>query len=595
MFLRPSLLTPFLVLVAPAWGQGPGIELQLETTVLETGESIVAKLVCTNIDEPDIPQVVMPDGLELSLLSETPSVLNQSSWVNGRMSRSVTYTYQVQIIARKPGRYRVGPVSVRAGGKIYNTKPVSIIVRPPAVEMQSKGDRFIFAELEVKPRSLYVTEPFVATLTIGIRKLVIRGQTIDMDLLSTIDARQSQLSVFASKRFTPTSTHLTDSKGQKHGYTIYRATARLRAEKVGGKTIGPIFLKVGYPTEVRRSFFNYRVTRNRRETARADAITIQVKGPPLKNRPSSFQGALGRYTMRISAKPDRVEQGQPVTLTIAIRGTPLEGVAGPDLGMHPELASRFDFTRSELVGDIERNTKTFRLALFPKQHGEQTIPPISWSYFDPKTEGFVTRTSNPIPLTVDPPSPTSTTITLANEKDPAENVATLTLLTGGISPNYVDPATVLASQVFIFSRMWSTVLIAPPLLWLAVSWTAWRRAKLRSDSGLARRRRAIRNAQPLIRAALNGSDTTEHWEKLARALTGYLADRFNLPPGTLTPEDARTLLESRTIEPELAHDLVAFLAAADAARYAPSESDTTSLRQAVKDVRKWIRRLERLR
>ena len=112
MFLRPSLLTPFLVLVAPAWGQGPGIELQLETTVLETGESIVAKLVCTNIDEPDIPQVVMPDGLELSLLNETPSVLNQSSWVNGRMSRSVTYTYQVQIIARKPGRYRVGPVEL---------------------------------------------------------------------------------------------------------------------------------------------------------------------------------------------------------------------------------------------------------------------------------------------------------------------------------------------------------------------------------------------------------------------------------------------------------------------------------------------------
>ena len=342
MFLRASLLTPFLVLVAPVWGQDPGIELQLETTVLETGESIVAKLVCTNIDEPGVPEMVMPDGLEVNLLSDSPSVFNQSSWINGRMSRSVTYTYQVKIMARKPGRYRVGPVSVKSDGKVYNTKPVSIIVRPRAVEMKSKGDRFIFAELEVEPRSLYVTEPLVATLTIGIRKVVIRGQTIDLDLLSTIDARQSQLSVFASTRFTPTSTRLTDSKGQNHGYTIYRATARLRGEKVGGKTIGPIFLKAGYPTDVRRNFFNYRVTRSRRETARADAITIQVKGPPLKNRPSNFQGALGRYTMRIAAKPDRVEQGQPVTLTIAIRGTPLEGVAGPDRAAAKSVVSAID-------------------------------------------------------------------------------------------------------------------------------------------------------------------------------------------------------------------------------------------------------------
>ena len=595
MFPRAPLLIPVLVLVAPVCAQKPGIELQLKTTVLEPGESIVAKLVCTNINEPETPQSVMPDGLSLSLLSATPSVFNQTSWVNGRMSREVTHTYELQIVADKPGRFLIGPVSVKSEGKVYKTKPVAIVVREPAAVTGSRGDRFIFAELEVEPRSLYVTEPFVAKLTIGIRNVVIRGQQIDMDLLTIINARQSQLSVFASKRFTPTSARLTDSKGQSHKYTFYRTTARLRAEKVGTKTIGPIFLKAGYPTEVRRSFFNNRVTRSRRETARSDAISIEVKGPPMEDRPPSFQGALGRYSLRVAAKPNRVEQGQPVTLTIAIRGKPLEGVAGPDLAQHPELTSRFDFSRNELVGDMESSTKTFRLAIFPKQQGEQTIPPIRWSYFDPKSEVFVTRTSNPIPLTVDPPSATSTAINLANENESLQNGETLTILTGGISPNYVDPVAVLASQVFVFSRVWSAALLFPPLFWLGATIIAWRSERFRADSGLARRRRAVRNAQPLIRSALHGSDATERWASLAEAMTGYLADRFNLPPGTLTPDDTRTLLESHAVEPQLARDLVSFLTTADAARYAPSVLDNTAVRQATEDVRRWIRQLERIR
>lgn len=595
MFPRTPLLVTVLILAAPVWAQKQGITLQLESTVLEPGESMVAKLVCTNLNNPETPTTVMPDGLKLNLVSGTPSVFNQSSWVNGRMSRVFTHTYELQIIADKPGRFLIGPVLVKSEGKVYRTKPVSIVVRELTVASEPRGDRFIFAEIEAAPRSLYVTEPFVAKLTIGIRNVVIRGQKVDMDLLKIIDARQSQLSVFASSRFTPTAARLIDSNGKKHDYTIYRTTVRLRAEKVGTKTIGPVFLKAGYPTEVRRSFFNNRVTRSRRETTRVDAIGVEVKGPPMENRPPDFQGALGRYTLRVAAKPDRVEQGQPVTLTITIRGRPLEGVAGPDLAQHPELTSRFDFSRNELVGDMEGGTKTFRLALFPKQQGEQTIPPIRWSYFDPKSETFVTRTSNPIPLTVDPPSATSTTINLAGENESPQNGETLTLLTGGISPNYVDPATVLASQVFTFSKAWSTALLFPPVLWLGATFVAWRSARFRADSGLARRRRAVRNAKPLIRSALHGSDATEQWAKLSAALTGYLADRFNLPPGTLTPDDARTLMESHTVEPQLARDLVGFLIAADAARYAPSELDNAAVRQATKDVRRWIHQLERLR
>ena len=79
-----------LAFILPAAAQGPGVELKLDTRTLELPESVPVQLVCTNTGEPDTPQAMVLEGLELRLSSGTPSVSSMTSIINGRMSKKET-------------------------------------------------------------------------------------------------------------------------------------------------------------------------------------------------------------------------------------------------------------------------------------------------------------------------------------------------------------------------------------------------------------------------------------------------------------------------------------------------------------------------
>ncbi len=574
--------------------QPPGIELQLETRTLELGEAVNVQLVCTNTGAPSTPEAPVNDGLDLKLLNPNPMSSSFTQIINGRASHRTTNTYTMSLIALKEGVYTLGPISVVADGTTYKTEPVTIHVRMTDTTSTPKGDRFIFAEIEVEPRSLYVTETYTATLTIGIRKVEVGGRTLEMDLLGKVlDQGRSQLSIFPGGDLKRSGRWLPDSNGDRHRYEVFRITREVRAEEVGETLVGAVFLKANYPTRVRRGFFGgFEVSSARKETARADAVTVQVKGPPEEDRPSNYTGAIGRFTMSVTAKPTRVEQGQPVTLSVAIRGAPLEGVAGPDLARHPELASRFDYTADELVGDREGNAKVFRRAIFPRQVGEQTIPPIQWSYFDTRQERYFTLTSDPIDISVNPPSPTSTSIAMIANPETEPNGTTLTVLAGGIQPNFVDANAVLANQSLTLTGPWIASLVASPLVWLIVTLTTRHRARLKFDISYARRRRAHRDAHARIRRALRSGEPALQMHGLAEALTDYLSNRFDLPSTTLTPGEARELLNTYGIEEGATSDIVEFLETCDAVRYAPSAIGNLSGSKAAHNVRGWIRQIE---
>ncbi len=593
---RALTICALLSFATIAAAQRPGVELRIETKTLELGEAVNVQLVCTNTGVPETPEGTIPDGLELKLINSTPSSSSMTQIFNGRRSQRTTYTYRMRLTALKAGEYTLGPITVDVDGTRYETRPVRIVVQESDTASTAQGDRFIFAEIAVTPQSLYVTETFVATLTIGIRKVRINGKDYQIDLLrKVLDQRRSQFSVFADGSVTRTERVLSDFDDLRHDYEVFRVTKRIRAEEVGEYRVGPVFLKANYPTKLRRGFFQgYEVSRMRKETARAEAVTVEVNAPPEEGRPGDYSGAIGRFAMSVTAKPTRVEQGKPLTLAMSISGSPLEGVAGPDLARQPELASRFDYTNDELVGDVEGGTKTFRRAIFPKQVGEQTIPSVSWSYFDPRKERYVTLTSKPINITVDPASATSTTITLLREAEREQKTTSLTLLTGGISPNFVDPDAVLADQSFALTGPWVASIVVSPLAWLMVTLATRHRARLRTDADFARRRRARRTAGVRISRALRNGQREQQLYGLAESITGYLADRFGAPPGMLTPDEVRTLLATHGIEETTSAEIVDFLQTCDAVRYAPSAIGTVSVSRAATDVSDWIKRIERM-
>jgi hypothetical protein len=299
--------------------------------------------------------------------------------------------------------------------------------------------------------------------------------------------------------------------------------------------------------------------------------------------------------MSVSALPTHVEQGRPVTLTVEVRGTPIDGVAGPRLSEQAELLSRFDFVADELTGDVERtNVKVFRRAIFPKQQGEQTIPNLEWSYFDPEREQYVTLNSDPVPITVTAPAagsfPTSTFEESAGEAEGSE----LTVLRGGIAPSYVDIDDVLASSALGLSSLQTGgMLLIPPFLCMIITLNTRHRSMLRADSGFARRRSAMRSGRASLRSALSQPDAIAQLQAIAAALTAYVSDRFNLPPGEITPGEIDDLLSSHDIDSETTASISKFMGDCDLIRFAPSATEPLAPKHAAANALDWMAKIER--
>ncbi|MFQ5463816.1 MAG: BatD family protein [Phycisphaerae bacterium] len=581
--------TAILILAQASLAQDVGVELIVPSRTLELGESVDVDLVCRNMDRPDTPAAVVPDGLELQLLNPNPS--SSIRIVNGH--KSSKYTYTLLLTAKAVGTHVLGEITVEAGGRTYHTEPIRFVVKEtPATG--NRGDRYLFAELQVQPRTLYVTQNLTATLTIGIREVVIDGRRYNLDLLrDVLDVRRSKLSVFANGRATQSTITLPDSTGRSHRYRVYKVSMPIRAETVGPLEIGPIFLKANYPTSIRQSFFRPEIQRVRSEIARAPQIVVDVQGPPEAGRPDSYTGAIGRFQMLVSARPTAVELGKPITLTVSISGDGLDGVAGPNLSANAELASRFDFSSEELIGDVSGRRKVFRIAVFPKQDGPQSIPPIEWSYFDPDRETYQTITSTPISIQVHPASNSATEFTLGDAAPTEHQPTHLKVLSGGLSPNYIDVDELLANRQFALSHAWITALGAPPVCWAVIALLVWRHRRARADTGWARRRGAARRLNADLREAMRRADEHEQWAALGAAMQRYLADRFNLPPGEITPPDAQYLLSTKNGTQAIAEGVGQFLERCGAMRFAPGEGASRSVDEAVSQMKDWVRIIER--
>lgn len=587
-----SVTAIFFTAMLAASAHAQHVELQIEARTLEEGESVELTLICTNTGEPGTPQFDAPTGLELRLLNPTPARASMVSLINGRRSETTTHTFSLRLTGIKAGSYTLDPIVVPAGGSTYQTDPISITVTKPAADAQKDGDKLVFARISAQPTSLYITQSVEATLMLAIRKFERDGQPIELgNLLQLVDAAGSDLAGFGT-RFNSSEVALADSSGQRHTYLVYRQTKEIRAEQAGTLTIGPAFFKVNYPVSLRRSLFGgYEVAQHRRESARAAPIEIEVKAPPVENRPFDFGGAIGQYEFSVNAKPLRVEQGQPVTLAITIKGDPLDGVAGPDLKLYPELGARFDFSAEESPGEKEGSAKVFRRAIFPRREGEQIIPAISWSYFNPGTQQYVTLTSSPIPIVVDPSSAPDT-ITPWGDEQPAA-VTALTKTTGGISPNVVDAKKVLVDhELHAPPAVLGAAVALPPALCFALMLISWRGSRIRGDVNFARRRAAARNARVRINRGRSLTASPAQLHELAEALTGFISDRFGLPPGALTPADAQKIIVERTGNAGLAANVAEFLAFCDMARFA-GNSSVASPANAQKQAARLIDQIEK--
>ncbi|MEE9294912.1 MAG: BatD family protein [Phycisphaerae bacterium] len=553
-----------------------GADVSVAVSARETyvGSPVRIEIILENAAQHDRPVFPEVDGAEVreagsstrSFVSITPS---------GRVKTNTT-TYSYLVIPRRAGVLTIPSVVVAADGRSFSTAPVRIVVK------KSEAGDLLFLRLVGQRDAVYVGEPLDVTLEIWLKTFRSGSVRIDGAELwqVAVDVRSSSWGPFHKNVKGPTpdvryrAEQHPDKDGAVQRYVVYSVQQTVWPERTGGFHGGDINIVVNYPLRVQRNRFSllgrrYEVVSSRPISAVVEDSTIVVQAPPSEGQPYSFNGAVGQYIMSVTAVPTQVSVGDPITLTLTIRGTGrLEQLRAPSLADQEALTADFRVPHEPLAGTVSGGVKKFSQSIRAKHDSVTEIPSIEFSYFDPRQEQYVTLRSEPIPLIVK--ESTRLAVSQVVERNGLSGLRTeLTLAGSGLLANYDDVETHLIQQtVSLGAGTWG-VAASGPLVYSICLLVRRRRDRLAGDTGLARRRLARKKAMAAIGQSARGESrgSVAAAARIAGAVTGYVADRCNLPAAGVTRADAVKQLRARNMPEPLIDQADALLGECEGAQY----------------------------
>src|ERR1019366_7850068 len=216
-------------------------------------------------------------------------------------------------------------------------------------------------------------------------------------------------------------------------YVVTTLITSVSPVKTGPLTLGSMDvtlpLQVPLPGQP-RDFFGRIQVEERRVALSAEPETLTVLPLPKENVPANFNGAVGNFSMSITAGPTNVAAGDPVTVKVQIsgRGT-LDSLALPEQNAWRESKTYPPTTKLDTTDALGlQGTKTFEQVVVPQSQDIKSLPPVSFSFFDPDQKKYSTLTQPAIPLVVRPggsaPAPTvaATTRTTPDNPPPAQDI-----------------------------------------------------------------------------------------------------------------------------------------------------------------------------
>ena len=590
----------FLFLTQFCFAQNISFNASVDKTQVGLDEQITLT-VSVSGDVKSIPQPELPPLDAFTVYSAGRS--HNFSYTNGRMSTQVTFNYV--LLPRKAGRFTIDPARIKLEGKTYQTTPIEITVvseakTQPSSEPSAKEKRKVkpqlrgkdlFIETVVDKKKAYVNEQITLTFRFyqGVR------------LFNNPEYTPPSLTGFWSEDLPPKKQYYKVINERQ--YFVQELKTALFPTSTGKLTIGGAELKCTVE-DINRFFtrdpfamFDRDLLslfrQGKPQILKSKPIQIEVLPLPEIGKPENFSGTVGNYKLKVSVDKTKVEVGQPTTLKAKISGKGnIKSIGKPTI---PELSDfrTYSSGSSENISKKDykvQGVKTYEEVLIPRKAGEYTVPPLEFSFFEPKTKSYKTLKSDPILLTVLPPAQASPT-----------EIAQLSKQEIGRAVKDIRYIKLSTSELedqgdHLYKKPFFLLLQLIPLLAFAISWRYQRvREKLNSDVRYARQRRARKLAQKRLKVARNlisVQRSKEFYSEIARALLQFVGDKLNLPAYGLTKDQIEGELSEREFKRENIDNLVKVLDLCDFARFAPGSSTEEEMKRFLNQVEKVIVDLE---
>ncbi|GJQ60803.1 MAG: protein BatD [Candidatus Scalindua sp. AMX11] len=550
-------------------------------------------------DQPKLPE------LEGFSKQYGPSITTQTRIINNAVSINRGFTYM--LVPNGIGKYSIPPATLKYKGKTYTTDPIEIEVveRKPFEKKREKPDmdinKKLFIELTTDKNEAYIYEQIILSFKFFFQK----GLPVE-DLNYVPPSTKS----FLAERLGDERRYEEVREGIL--YSVIELQTALFPVVSGTLEIPPANFKCNIIVRQQssrrnpfgESLFDEFLGRNdyrypvERET---NSIKLEIKSLPEKDKPDDFADAVGNFTMDVTAKPAKVNVGDPITVTIKIAGKGNIKTLGEPL-LKPEGEDDYKFYSTEAkttITDKEagiRGEKVFNKVIEPQHENIRATPMVSFSYFDPVIGKYQNITHEPIPISVENPE---TEIPLRfTLKDTERTKGEVKILTKDILPimTNVDSFNNQGRGILKRPLFLGFIFCTPILLVLFCTYLQRHRDRLQTDTSYARKKRALPQAKNQLentKQMIRSEKSTEFYSMLAKTLTELVADKLNLPPASLTSNNIGDTLDRRGVPPETVVELKECLELCDHARFSSASNTTDQMESVFKRAERIIELLEK--
>ncbi|HUC85492.1 MAG TPA: BatD family protein [Candidatus Acidoferrales bacterium] len=328
-------------------------------------------------------------------------------------------------------------------------------------------------------------------------------------------------------------------------------------------------------------------------TLRADVETVEVLPLPLPGRPANFSGAVGRFEVSSQATPTQLTAGDPITLRFKVSGEGnFDRVYAGGLNSSAEwktYSTSAKFDPADSAG--YSGTKTFEQAVIPLKAGSEKIPPLVFSYFDPDKRQYVTRTTTPIAIEVAPGSG-SAAVAVSPASSTAITSSSVNSCTTELAPNKVETGSFVSSLQPVLFQPWFIASQSVPVMALAAAFfIQQRRQRLAQDPQRELDRAAhaaMREQLTAMEQALGANSAPAFFTAARQVVQQALAWRWQLAVNKVTAAELARRLNGRG--DELRH----LFAVADDVLYSGRRVPQAEMERWKKTVTQQLEELEEL-
>lgn len=512
--------------------------------------------------------------------------------INGKKSKSSQYTYTYILAPKKAGTFSIAPATATVKGKAITSSRSSIEVvsdgasssrtndaatqEDQSVSRSATGDISkddLFLKFSISRTNAVIGEPLTASLKLYQR----------VDIAGLEGAKFPSFNGFWSQETeTPTNIEFVRESLNDKIYNV--ALLRryvLIPQQAGDLRIDPAELvcvvNVKVPGQRSQSIFDsffdndYRTLRKRIVTSPTIVHVRQLPG----GAPDSFTGGVGKFSVSARLSKDQLKTHDATSLIVDVAGTGnVSLVTAPKVNFPADM----DVYETKVTDNSSKSSggttgsKSFEYPFIPRSHGEFTIEPIEFSYYDVNASKYVTVRTEPISFSVEKGSENAAPSSVSPSL-PAVSGKGVKSLDEDIRYIVTRKPSLEKSVSFIVAKTvyWIILLLlaaAAAMGYFLLRGAAARRA----DVAGTKNRRATKMALSRLKLAgdfLHKNLYSAFYEELHKALLGFISDKLNLGAEELNKETIASRLTEAAVPQELSDKFVELIDACEYARYSP--------------------------